>query len=363
MKRLFLAAAGGLLFLIASGCSGDSGNQQPAKEPRKPAETVNRPAANAEKAAERLSIPWSIEKTGNTFYISERTGTIAKVENGRTTRQKVTITAPLSTKPESGLLGFVLAPDFNTTKRAFAYYSYDKSGTTLNRVVILTLKGNQWNEERILIDNIPSGNFHHGGRLEIGPGQKLYITTGEGYVTERAQDLNSLGGKILRMNLDGSIPADNPFRGSYVYSSGHRNPQGLAWTEKGVLYSTEHGQSAHDEINLIKPGKNYGWPLIEGNRKRQGLETPVFHTGNDTWAPSGTAIYKGKIYIASLRGEAVKVFDPETGQADDFITGYGRIRDVRIEGGILYFVTNNTDGRGTPRKEDDQLYRVFLDRI
>ncbi|MBM7690611.1 glucose/arabinose dehydrogenase [Peribacillus deserti] len=361
MKRILLAVVCGLLFLLSAGCSGNSGNKQPLTDNREPAETVIGPAA--EKVADQLSIPWSIEKSGNTFYITERTGSIMKVENGVRTRQQVLISAALSRQPESGLLGFVLAPDFNTSKHAFVYYSYDRNGTTLNRAVAIKLQGNQWKEERILIDQIPSGNFHHGGRLKIGPDQKLYITTGEGYVTERAQDLNSLGGKILRMNLDGTIPADNPVKGSYVFSYGHRNPQGLAWTETGDLYSTEHGQSAHDEINLIKPGVNYGWPLIEGDKKRQGMEAPVFHTGSVTWAPSGSAIYKGKMYIAALRGEAVKEFDLETRKAKDVITGLGRIRDVRVEGDTLYFVTNNTDGRGTPRQGDDKLYRILLSEM
>ncbi|WP_409290755.1 PQQ-dependent sugar dehydrogenase [Peribacillus sp. SCS-37] len=347
-----------MLLMILSSCSGTGSQEgQDGKQDAKPAA---KPARTPEVAARDLSIPWSIEKAGTVFYITERTGTIAKIEGGKTERQSVKLSEAISKQQESGLLGFVLAPDFQETRMAYAYYSYDKSGTTLNRVVTLKNSGDGWTEEKILLDRIPSGNFHHGGRLKIGPDKKLYITTGEGYVTERAQDLSSFGGKILRMNLDGSIPGDNPFKNSFVYSYGHRNPQGLAWTKEGVLYSTEHGQSAHDEINQIKPGTNYGWPVIEGDEKKSGMTGPIFHTGNVTWAPSGAAYHNGKLYIAALRGEAVKVFDLKTRKADDFVTGYGRIRDVRIEGGTLYFVSNNRDGRGKPAKDDDKLYKLEL---
>ncbi|WML50435.1 PQQ-dependent sugar dehydrogenase [Neobacillus sp. PS3-34] len=203
---------------------------------------------------------------------------------------------------------------------------------------------------------------HHGGRLKIGSDQKLYITTGDATRPESAQDLSSLNGKILRMNLDGSIPADNPFPNSFVYSYGHRNPQGLAWIN-GSLYESEHGQYAHDEVNRIKPGANYGWPVIQGTEKKNGMEAPLFQSGEETWAPSGIVTYKDKIYTATLRGNAVREFNLSEGKSRPVITGLGRIRDVYIDGEYLYFVSNNTDGRGNPLKNDDKLYRVLLNDI
>jgi Glucose/sorbosone dehydrogenases len=166
------------------------------------------------------------------------------------------------------------------------------------------------------------------------------------------------------MNPDGSIPDDNPFHDSYVYSYGHRNPQGLAWLPDGTMYASEHGNRAHDEINVIEAGLNYGWPVIEGAEQREGFVSPLFTSGkNATWAPSGLAHADGKLYAAALRGSAVLEFDPAAGKQRTVITGYGRIRDVRIEGGYLYFITNNTDGRGDPQRNDDKLYRVPISSL
>ncbi|WP_442597048.1 PQQ-dependent sugar dehydrogenase [Neobacillus sp. D3-1R] len=314
--------------------------------------------------AENLQTPWSIQKIGSTFYISERPGSIVKLENGQLTRQKVNVSRSLSKVAEAGLLGFVLHPNFKENKQAYAYYTYEGNGGPLNRVVLLTLAGNVWNETQILLDGIPSGAYHHGGRLKIGPDGKLYITAGDATNPENAQNLNTLAGKILRMNLDGSIPRDNPFANSYVYSFGHRNPQGLAWDEAGTtLYESEHGQSAHDEINQIQAGANYGWPIIQGYEKEQGLVTPIFQTGEVTWAPSGIAYHDGKLYVATLRGQALQEVDIATKTTRALITGLGRIRDVMIDGEFLYFVSNNTDGRGRPLQGDDKLYQIRLSEL
>ncbi len=148
------------------------------------------------------------------------------------------------------------------------------------------MEENVWREESLLLDNIPSGTYHHGGRLKIGSDGKLYVTTGDASAPDIAQDLDSLGGKILRMNLDGSIPNDNPYPNSYVYSYGHRNPQGITWSSDGTLYSSEHGSRANDEVNLIEAGQNYGWPIIEGYEEQEGMVSPLFTSGDtNTWAP------------------------------------------------------------------------------
>lgn len=314
--------------------------------------------------AENLEIPWSIQKLGNTFYLSERVGSIVKVEGDRQERQQVELKKELATAAEAGLLGFVLDPNFQQTNLAYAYYTYENSSGQYNRIVTLQLENNVWREEQLLFDNIPSGPFHHGGRLRIGPDNKLYATTGDALESALAQDLNSLGGKILRMNLDGSIPNDNPFPNSYIYSYGHRNPQGLTWLADGSLYASEHGNDANDEINKIEAGKNYGWRIIQGNEKREGLETPIFTSGsNATWAPSGMDHYNGKLYVAALRGAGVYEFNLANKESEKVISGLGRIRDVFIDEEFLYFISNNKDGRGNPQENDDKLYRVSISQF
>nr|WP_309101799.1 sorbosone dehydrogenase family protein [Fredinandcohnia onubensis] len=323
---------------------------------------------NAEQVVimENLKAPWSIEKLENTFYLTERPGNIVKIENGEMERQSVELKKELATAAEAGLLGFVLAPDFQESNLAYAYYTYEDSSGQFNRIITLHLEGNVWREESLLLDKIPSGSYHHGGRLKIGPDGKLYATAGDASESDRAQDPNSLGGKILRMNLDGSIPNDNPFPNSYIYSYGHRNPQGITWLPNGTLYASEHGNDANDEVNKIEAGQNYGWPIIEGYEEQEGMVSPQFTSGDEdeaTWAPSGMDYYNGKLYVAALRGSAVLEFDFETGGYREVITGLGRIRDVLIEDDSLYFISNNTDGRGAPEENDDKLYRISLSEL
>ncbi|MEH7180763.1 PQQ-dependent sugar dehydrogenase [Neobacillus vireti] len=345
------------MLLLISGCSLFEKENTPPKGQHEDEAIVLQPGM--EVIAESLRVPWSINQVNGVFYLSERTGNIVKIENGKMERQQVELEKQLAKAAEAGLLGFVLDPGFTDNSKAFAYYTYENGQGQFNRVVTLSLAGGKWTEEKILLDTIPSAAFHHGGRLKIGPDGKLYVTTGDATAPELSQDLGSLNGKILRMNLDGSIPADNPFENSYVYSYGHRNPQGLVWIGD-TLYASEHGQSAHDEINLIKPGANYGWPVIEGTETKAGMETPIFQSGEETWAPSGLAAHNGKLYAATLRGNAVREFDLQSRTTNPVITGLGRIRDVYVDGEYLYFVSNNTDGRGNPDEKDDRLYKVLL---
>lgn len=304
----------------------------------------------AEKVATNLNIPWSINQHNNTFFISERVGTIAIIEDGTVIHEPIQLSDRLAAVSEAGLLGFVLKPDFEESSEAFAYYTYDVKGEPFNRVATIKREDGQWKEIAIHMDGIPTGNIHHGGRLEIGPDRLLYITVGDAGNPNNAQDPTSQNGKILRMKADGTFE---------IFSMGHRNPQGLAWNEEGTLYEAEHGQSANDEINLVEQGKNYGYPIIEGDEKEAGLESPIITSGSDeTWAPSGITFHQGKLYVATLRGESIKVMNVETGEVEQSITGFGRVRDVFSDGKSLYFITNNTDGRGTPSEDDDVLYRL-----
>lgn len=341
-----------LLFLIA--CS-----NQKEKSSNNLTENENRNDITV--VASNLSAPWAIQKNDNEFYISERSGTIALINNGEVVHEKVNLQEPLSTVSEAGLLGFVLAPNFKETSEAFAYYTYEKNENIFNRIIRLKRNDGVWKEMNVLIDEIPSGAYHHGGRLEIGPDGKLYATTGDAVTPEIAQDLNSLGGKILRINLDGTSPSDNPIENSYIYSYGHRNPQGIAWSTDGHMYASEHGPNANDEINEIFPYQNYGWPTIVGEQKHANMNAPMYTSGNnETWAPSGMIFYNNALYVAALRGTAILKFDLTSKSVERIVDNVGRVRDVWIEDDELYFITNNTDGRGNPSEVDDRLLKINL---
>ena len=316
---------------------------------------------NKEAIATKLNVPWSITKTGDTFYITERTGKIVKIDKDGMIREDVKLEKPLLVYGEGGLLGLELHPDFKENGIAFAYHTYGTEEKVKNRIVTLKYDGTEWKEIGVLLEDIDGAIYHNGGRVKIGPDEKLYVTVGDANAPESAQDRELLTSSILRMNLDGTVPEDNPFPGSYVYSYGHRNPQGLGWDkETGEMYASEHGPSAFDEINLIKKGKNYGWPTYTGDDHAEEVEAPLFHSGTDTWAPSGIVVENGILYAASLRGEMVRAF--EIGSKQQFVLwkDNGRIRDVWKEGDSIYFITNNTDGRGNPVPDDDQLIKLEL---
>ena len=327
------------------------------KEGNKAIEAFSRAA---EVVATDLTIPWNITKHHDTFFLSERGGSVTKVdgETGEKTIQQVSLTKDVLHEGEGGLLGFILAPDFEQSNEAIAYHTYRQNGGIYNRIVVLRLNQNSWTEAGVLLEGIPGGRIHNGGRIKIGPDGKLYATAGDAGNPTNAQNLNTFAGKILRMELNGRVPVDNPFPNSYVYSFGHRNPQGLDWDDNGNLYSSEHGQLAHDEINKIEPGRNYGWPVIEGDQQAPGMVSPIFQTGNNTWAPSGIDIRGNQMYIANLRGENIKVLNLTDLSADTYFEDAGRMRDILIENDSLYTITNNLDGRGTPRENDDKLIKI-----
>lgn len=350
MKNLLL-----LLILLLAACSSDS-EQETAGQNGSGQEQDGQFQQEAETILTELEIPWDIEKVEDVLLISERTGSIVKMENEGMTRKHVQLKNPLADQPEAGLLGIAVPESYLENQQVAAYYSYTSNQGVFQRIVMLEEQEEEWVETKTILDRIPGGMYHQGGRIEIGPDEKLYATTGDATEPGLAQDQDSLAGKILRMNLDGSVPEDNPFDNSLVYSYGHRNPQGLAWNEAGELYATEHGNQAHDEINRIKPGHNYGWPEIEGDAESEGMESPMAHSGSgETWAPSGMAYLDNNFYFGSLRGEAVRQFNPEDHSVSVIAEGYGRIRDVMATDEGLYFITNNTDGRGNPDDKDDRL--------
>ncbi|PTM60058.1 PQQ-dependent sugar dehydrogenase [Desmospora activa] len=355
MKRIGLWSLVCLLALVGCSPSTDGGGRSGEAE-----EGEKTPSAEAdlEVVADSLDIPWSVVETDDSLLVSEREGAIVEVpKNGQDpVRKGVKLQHEVLHQGEGGFLGLEPAPDFEESRAVFAYHTYRSDGEIYNRVVRLEEADDAWEESDVLIEKIPGAGIHNGGRIKIGPDEKLYITTGDANIEEIAQDRENLGGKILRMELDGSIPTDNPISDSLVYSYGHRNPQGLAWDEGGQLYSSEHGPTAHDEINRIEPGKNYGWPEIVGDEEKEGMETPLYHSGTDTWAPSGLAYAAQKLWVAGLRGQQMRSFSPDGEQTELKLEGEGRLRDIiPASDGSFYILTNNTDGRGTPQDADDRL--------
>ena len=338
------------------------------------------PVLKVETLVSGLEAPWALDfAPDGRIFLTERGGRIRIIQDGKLLPQPW-LTLDVAATGEAGLLGLALDPGF--AQNGFVYVAYTtRAGAGLqNRLVRLREDPatGQGVLDRVLLEGIPGNGNHDGGRVKFGPDGKLYWTMGDAQKGAAAQDRTSLNGKILRLNPDGTIPADNPFPGSPVYSYGHRNPQGLAWQPgTGRLYATEHGPSGvpsccHDELNFIEPGKNYGWPTIIGDQTRPGLVTPVLQSGNtETWAPSGatfvtTGPWAGSLLFAGLRGESLYrvVLDPADPRRVILFERllakqYGRLRDVEQgPDGALYVLTSNLDGRGVPPPDGDRVLRL-----
>ena len=353
------------------------------------AQTFEEYGVEVQIVAENLEIPWAIAfAPDDRIFFTERNGAVRVIEDGMLNPNPVFefdvggdggLFGLAIGGGEGGLLGLALDPNFDENNFLYLYYSYSDSFSTFNRVVRYTENNNQLIDETILIDKIPGSFVHDGGRIKFGPDEKLYITTGDAANANSAQDLNSLAGKILRINSDGSIPDDNPFEKSPVYSYGHRNPQGIDWDPIfGKLVSAEHGPSgergfAHDEVNVIEIGKNYGWPEVIGGEHDDKYIDPILHTGDDTWAPSGGVFYdsdkisdwNGKFFLATLRGSHLRMLDLDLAENQVisstalFSNEFGRLRDASMgPDGHLYVLTSNQDGRGSPSKNDDKILRI-----
>jgi glucose/arabinose dehydrogenase len=326
-----------------------------------------------------LEAPWAIDfAPDGRVFVTERPGRIRVIRNG-TLDPTPWAVLPAAAGPdqERGLLGLAVDPDFTTSGLIYVYYTTLTGGRFINRLVRMKDEAGRGVMDRVLLDSIPGADTHDGGRLKFGPDQRLYLTVGDAQMSQLAQNANSPLGKILRLERDGSIPADNPFAGSPVFSLGHRHPQGLAFGLDGALYATEHGPSeapprcCHDEVNLIQPGGNYGWPRVFGVSKDAQFRDPVHESGTDTWAPSGAAFVtdgplRGSLLFAALRGQHLRRLVLSTDGAsvvfeERLLTNFGRLRDV-VEGpdGSFYVLTQNRDGRGQPRAGDDRILRVVL---
>ncbi len=316
---------------------------------------------------QNLKIPWEIVfLPNNDILITERIGKV-KIFDLKGNLKKEFEIPGVKHIGEGGLLGAEIHPKFLENNFVYLYYTTEEKGKLINRIVRYMLKDNQLIQEKIILDNIPAGVVHNGGRIKFGPDGYLYITTGDAGDSGLAQDINSLAGKILRIKDDGSIPEDNPFKNE-IYAYGIRNSQGIAFDDKKRLWSIDHGRSGLksglDEINLIEKGKNYGWPIIQGDETKEGMETPILQSGPEiTWAPADLLYYKGSLFFTGLRGEGLyqaKIIDDKILELKvHFFKEFGRLRAITLgPDGYFYISTSNTDGRGYPREGDDKIIKI-----
>ena len=382
--RLLPAALAGALLAVAA-CSGPESDASPGVSPPSlsgpgssststgsaPSGSTSRGAGAAATSAttttavprERttvasgLDVPWAIAflPDGSALVTTRDQAQLLQVREGGATRNLGRVPG-VEPGGEGGLLGVAASPDFSTDRSVFLYLTAGND----NRVVRVTFANGRASRPEPVLTGIPKAGNHNGGRLAFGPDGFLYVTTGDAGVPDRSQDRSSLGGKILRVTKDGRPAPGNPFDGSPVWSYGHRNVQGIAWDSDGRMFASEFGQNTWDELNLIRPGRNYGWPVVEGRAGQAGFVDPLRQWSTAESSPSGIAVTAdGTVYLAALRGQSlwrVPTRDGVAGEPVRLLQGeFGRLRDVVVgPDGRLWVLTNNTS-RGNPRPDDDRL--------
>jgi glucose/arabinose dehydrogenase len=316
--------------------------------------------------AENLDKPRAIAISDNRIFVTEKDGMIRVIQNN------TLLDLPLATLRtadvfDGGLLGIALHPNFSNNHYLYVFLTYDEDGNLWNKILKITEYENKLVDAETILDKIPGSSFTNGGFIKFGPDEKLYVGTGTvSDASHLPQDLDSLSGKILRLNDDGTIPDDNPFPNSLVYSLGHRNPQGMTWDENKNLFVAEFGPEKNDEINLIQAGKNYGWPeqQCSGNEDFQDAllcYDPSIEPGGILFYSGDSLDFESSFIMASMRAANLYQLDFEEGLSSQksILSGIGRVRDV-VEGpdGSLYVITSNTDGKGFPDSMDDKLLRI-----
>ncbi|MFD7613830.1 PQQ-dependent sugar dehydrogenase [Streptomyces sp. NPDC059828] len=384
-------AAAALLF--AAGCSSgdtgagtgqDAGRKNPPTSAAAPSPTGSgtAPAAPPAKGAVKvaatltkdLKSPWGLTALpdGDLLVSSRDEGTITRIDTASGKKTEIGSVPGVAPAGEGGLMGLAVSPAFASDHLVYAYFTTE-SDNRIARMLYDEKKpaGQQLGAPDTILRGIPKGTVHNGGRIAFGPDRMLYAGTGETGDTGLAQDKQSLGGKILRMTPDGQPVHGNPWPDSLVYSYGHRNVQGLAWDSERRLWASEFGQNTWDELNLIEPGRNYGWPEVEGRGRRSGFVDPVAQWRTGDASPSGIAYAGGSIWMAGLRGERlwrIPLAGAEPSAAPQaFLQGeYGRLRTVLPVGGAgggaaIWLVTSETDTRGTPGPADDRILRLEVE--
>ncbi|HLR93970.1 MAG TPA: PQQ-dependent sugar dehydrogenase [Jiangellaceae bacterium] len=378
-RRLRWASAPLAAALLLSACGGDepeqSGDDSPAATEQPPADpTTQETPGTASPTAEPgpveptdvseittgLDVPWALTfRDDGSALVSQRDeGTIISVTPDGEVSELGEVEG-VTPDFEGGLLGITLHPEDDS--RLYIYLTTAED----NRVVVADVSGGDLGETTTLIEGIPRQSQHNGGRLRFGPDGMLYVSTGDAGEGDRSQDPESLAGKILRLTPDGDVPEDNPDPESPVYSMGHRNVQGLAFDDDGRLWSSEFGADAWDELNLIEPEGNYGWPEVEGEGGEPEYIDPLHVWEPAEASPSGIAYVQDTLFMTSLRGQRLWTIPLSEGQPGEpqehFTEEYGRLRDVvPAPDGSLWMLTNNTDGRDEPREGDDRILRLEL---
>jgi len=375
MKTYALMA---LLIALAVACS-----QPPAGSGAGEVQTSAQTNTNfkIEKVAGGLEVPWSIVwAPDGRMIFTERPGRVRVLEKGTLNPKPLFVVPDVESSGETGLMGVALHPQFSSNHFIYLSYAYSSGGVRV-RVVRYREAPEGFVDRKVIIEDLPAAQFHAGCRIRFGPDGKLYVTTGDATQRALAQKLDSLAGKTLRLNDDGSVPQDNPFVGQQnvrpeIWTLGHRNAQGMDWQPgSNLMFQTEHGPSGFDgpgggdEVNIVEKGKNYGWPTIHHTQTAAGLESPLLEY-TPACAPASGAFYggsvfsqfKGNFFFGCLRGERlirVVLDGRRVVSQEDLVKNYGRIRDM-AEGpdGYLYFSTSNRDGRGKPAEDDDRILRL-----
>jgi glucose/arabinose dehydrogenase len=379
VRRLGLTAACSALLVLLAGCTNAANEPSPETRTAGPTPASSAPPSSSDSVSARpsspspstvqsrgdprarqiasnLEAPWGlVPLRDGSFLISERDNQrIVRVKDGSTSTIKTIDEADPA--GEGGLLGLAITPD---EKTVFAYYTASDD----NRIISMSWDGRDLGSPKVILKDIPKGFIHNGGRMVIGPDGFLYVGTGESGSGRLAQSKKSLGGKILRLRLDGRPAPGNPFDNE-VFSYGHRNVQGLAFDDAGRLWASEFGQQTWDELNLIRKGDNYGWPEVEGSGNVDGMTNPKVVWRTSDASPSGLAYWQGDLWMAGLRGQRLWQIPLDGTKAGDpvahFRGDYGRLRTVAVasDGNSLLLTNSNTDGRGDPTRDDDRLFRI-----
>jgi glucose/arabinose dehydrogenase len=378
-KMIFSALLPVALSLLAASCSSPPPGRGAGEVENSP---QSQTSFKVETVVGNLEVPWSIVwAPDGRMIFTERPGRVRVFQNGKLQSQPLFTVSDVESRSEAGLMSVALHPQFSSNRWIYLSYAYSADGLQV-RVVRYRETPNGFSDRKVIIEKIPAAPAHAGCRLRFGPDGKLYITTGDATDRNLAQQLNSVAGKILRLNDDGTIPSDNPFVGRSdarpeIFAYGSRNAQGIDFQPgTNLLFETEHGPSGFDgpgggdEVNIIDRGKNYGWPAIHHRQTRAGMEAPLLEY-TPACAPASGMFYRGSqlsqftgnFFFGCLRGTRIirVVLDGRRVVSEEnLLEGkYGRIRDI-AEGpdGFIYFSTSNRDGRGKPASDDDRIMRL-----